>query len=313
MTWDEFWKAASGFLDAWNKLIFVLVVILVAIVLRWILRAAITRAVERLVNRVKAKQDLDDPEYVLKTSLAALRTVQRTRTLGSVLINVATAAIAIVAVLLIFNELVPGATGAFALITAALGAGLGFGAQNLVKDVLNGLFMVSEDQLGVGDSVDLGLASGTVERVDIRVTQVRDINGTLWFVRNGEIVRVGNMSQGWGRVIVDLAVPYDSDVSAVEAAILKTATELTEEPRWAPKILDKPEVWGVESISAEAVVVRLAIRTVASARVDLTREVRVRIKQSLDEMGVRLPSLNAMVVKGDPGPKLTKPTAGIAE
>jgi small-conductance mechanosensitive channel len=125
-----------------------------------------------------------------------VRVVQRTRTRGSVLGNIVTALITIVTMLLIFNELVPNATGAFALITAALGAGLGFGAQNVVEDVLNGLFKVSEDQLGVGDVVDLGFAPGVVESVDIRITKIRDVNGTLWLVRNGEILRVGNMSQG---------------------------------------------------------------------------------------------------------------------
>jgi small-conductance mechanosensitive channel len=99
-----------------------------------------------------------------------VRVVQRTRTRGSVLGNIVTALITIVTMLLIFNELVPNATGAFALITAALGAGLGFGAQNVVEDVLNGLFKVSEDQLGVGDVVDLGFAPGVVESVDIRIT-----------------------------------------------------------------------------------------------------------------------------------------------
>ena len=126
----------------------------------------------------------------------------------------------------------PEATAAFSLITAAVGAGLGFGAQNIVKDVLNGLLMVGEDQLGVGDVVDLGPATGVVESVGIRITQVRDVNGTLWFVRNGEILRVGNLSQGWARVIIDLSVPYDSDVEAVQARMLDTAIEMRDETKW---------------------------------------------------------------------------------
>ncbi len=135
--------------------------------------------------------------------------------------NIVGVTVTLVALLLIVNYLIPQATGAFALITAALGAGLGFGAQNVVKDVLNGLFIVAEDQLGVGDVVDTGFATGVVEWVDIRTTQIRDVNGTLWYVRNGEIIRVGNMSQGWARVIIDLAVPYETDVDAVQDRILR--------------------------------------------------------------------------------------------
>ncbi len=121
-----------------------------------------------------------------------------------------------------------------------------------MKDVLNGLFMVVEDQLGVGDVVDLGPATGIVEEVQIRITKVRDVNGTLWFVRNGEILRVGNMSQGWARVILDLAVPYDADVDAVEAEMLRTAVEMSQSGKWRSRVLEKPEIWGLESISDEA-------------------------------------------------------------
>src|SRR5690606_10611373 len=106
------------------------------------------------------------------------------------------------------------------------GAGLGFGAQNIVKDVLNGFFMVIEDQLGVGDVVDLGPATGVVESVGIRITDIRDVNGTLWHVRNGEIVRVGNLSQGWARAIIDLAVPYDTDTDEAQQLILTTALDM---------------------------------------------------------------------------------------
>jgi small-conductance mechanosensitive channel len=208
----------------------------------------------------------------------------------------------IIVLLLLFNLLAgPNATGAFALITAATGAGLGFGAQNVVKDVLNGLFMVAEDQLGVGDIVDLGPAVGVVESVDIRTTQVRDVNGTLWFVRNGEITRVGNMSQGWARIIIDLAVPYESDVDAVQELILQTAIELSQTPKWATRILEKPEIWGIESISDEAVVVRLVVKTASATKDDVARELRSRLKKTLDEAGVKLPALNSIVLSGFEG------------
>src|SRR6187431_1830841 len=222
------WEAiATWFVDAYKTpLTQVVIIIIGAIILRWILMFVINRVVNRVVNGVKKRQNVEDTQALQNSPLAAARVVQRTRTLGSVLNNIVTATIVVVAVLLSVNHLAPDITGAFALITAAVGAGLGFGAQNVVKDVLNGLFMVAEDQMGVGDVVDLGYATGVVENVSIRITQVRDVNGTLWSVRNGEILRVGNMSQGWSRVIVDLAIPYEADVDAVEARMLQTATSL---------------------------------------------------------------------------------------
>lgn len=278
-----------------------LVIIAGAWVLRFILLFVIKRVVDRVVNGVKHKENIHDTQVLLTSPLAAVRVVQRTRTLGGVLSSLITVALVIIVLLLLFDLFAPNATGAFALITAATGAGLGFGAQNVVKDVLNGLFMVAEDQLGVGDIVDLGPAVGVVESVDIRTTQVRDVNGTLWFVRNGEITRVGNMSQGWARVIIDLAVPYDSDVDAVQERILKTAVDLYKTPKWTTRILEVPEIWGIESISAEAVVVRLVVKTASATKDDVARELRARLKKDLDEAGVKLPALNSIVLSGFDG------------
>lgn len=297
MDWPAIWTA----LQPWDKPIFVAVVIVSAVVLRGILVFAVRRIVNRIVSGVKKREGEQDTAVLLTSPLAQVRIVQRTRTLGSVLSNIITATIVIVALLLIVNYLVPNATGAFALITAALGAGLGFGAQNVVKDVLNGLFLVAEDQLGVGDVVDTGFATGVVESVAIRTTQIRDVNGTLWYVRNGEIVRLGNMSQGWARVIVDLAVPYDTDIDAVQDRILETANQLADDPKWRSRIIEKPEVWGIESISAEAVVLRLVVKTVTGAKDDVARELRVRIKRTLDDMGVKLPALNSVILTGAQG------------
>jgi small conductance mechanosensitive channel len=227
--------------------------------------------------------------------------VQRTRTLGSVLTNIVNVLVVVIATLLVVTELNPGILTSFALLTAALGAGLGFGAQNIVKDVLNGLFMVMEDQLGVGDVVDLGPATGVVEAVGIRITQVRDVNGTLWFVRNGEILRVGNMSQGWARVIIDLAVPYKTDVDAVQAEMLRVAMEMATNTKWRSRVLEKPEIWGLESISEDAIVIRIVIKTRTTAKDDVARELRSRLKKALDAMDVQLPSLTSIVLTGVEG------------
>ena len=296
-----FVTAVKSFWDANQVLIVVVGAIVGAIVLRFVLQFVIRAIVNRIVNGVKKRQNGDDTQSLQASPLAAVRVVQRTRTLGTVLSNVVTAVIVTVAFAIVLTALVPNISSSFALITAALGAGLGFGAQNIVKDVFNGLFMVAEDQLGVGDVVDLGPATGIVESVGVRITQVRDVNGTLWYVRNGEILRIGNMSQGWARVIIDLAVPYDTDVDEVQTRMLQTATDMAQNTKWRSRILEKPEIWGLESISAEALVIRLVVKTRSTWKDDVARELRMRLKRALDEMGVRLPSLNSIVLTGFDG------------
>jgi small-conductance mechanosensitive channel len=296
---DAFWASWWGVIL--TDVITVAVIVLLAYVIRWLLHFVIDRTVNRIVSGVKRKQDVEDTQALAASPLAAVRLVQRTRTLGSVLTNFVNITLFIVVVLAVVNILVPDILGSFTLLSAAIGAGLGFGAQNIVKDALNGFFMVTEDQLGVGDIVDLGFATGIVEEVRIRVTSVRDVNGTLWFVRNGEITRVGNMSQGWARVIVDLAVPYEADVDEVETSLLRAATELAQSGKWRSRILEKPEVWGLESISADAMVIRVVMKVRTSSKDDVARELRMRLKRALDELGLKLPSLSSVVLSGFDG------------
>src|SRR5690606_36491683 len=127
--------------------------------------------------------------------------------------------------------------------------------------------------------------------VGIRVTRVRDVNGTVWYVRNGEILRVGNMSQGWARVILDVAVPYDADIDTVKDRILDTAVAMRDDGRWRRLMLEKPEIWGIESISAEATVMRLVVKTRTGSKDEVARELRGRLRGTFDELGMRLPSL----------------------
>ena len=302
--WNDLWAsvgtflASIGLLDLALNLGYVLLVVLGALVVRWLLRILIRHSVNNIVTGVKRKQQVTDTQALQASPIAAIRIVQRTRTLGSVLNNIVNVVLVTVVLLLIIEQLAPGMLGSLALLTAAVGAGLGFGAQNIVKDALNGLFMVTEDQLGVGDVVDLGPAVGVVEAVTIRITHVRDVNGVLWYVRNGEITRVGNMSQGWARVIIDLAIPYEADVEQIEAALLETAVTMAESATWRSRVLEKPEMWGLESISAEALVLRLVVKTRTSAKDDVARELRMRLKRTLDELDVRLPSLNTVVLNG---------------
>lgn len=302
--------------EAGMKLLTCALIIVGAILASWVLRLVIHRVVERIVSGAKTKANVDDTQALERSPLAAMRLVQRTRTLGSILQNIVNVTLVIIAVLQIINVLAPGVAGSFALLSAAIGAGLGFGAQNIVKDVLNGIFIVAEDQVGIGDVVDLGLATGVVEYVSVRVTHVRDVNGTLWYVRNGEITRIGNMSQGWSRVIIDLAVPADVDIDEVEKTMLGAAKSLAKDPKWRTRVIEQPEVWGLESIAGDALVIRLVMKTRANAKDDVARELRMRLKRAVDELGVELPSLNTVTLVGLEGaqrvrganPPRTRPT-----
>jgi small-conductance mechanosensitive channel len=299
---EQFWATVAGFLTGpWGTPLRVLAIIVVAALIRLILQLVIRRSVNRVVNGVKRKQNVSDTREIQASPVAAARVIQRTRALGGVLSSAVTTLVVMVALVLIVSAIDPNATGAFSLITAALGAGLGFGAQNVVRDVLNGIFIVAEDQLGVGDVVDLGQATGVVEAVGIRVTTVRDVGGTLWYVRNGEILRVGNMSQGWARVILDLALPYNADLETVKERMLETAIDMRADSKWKRLMIEQPEIWGIESITAEAVVVRLVVKTRSGAKDDVARELRARMKKTLDGLGLRLPPLNVSTESGAGG------------
>jgi small-conductance mechanosensitive channel len=302
LTDPALWQGVGAFFMSvgWNVLT-IAAIIVGALVLSAVLRIVIRRVVDRVVNGAKSKANVDDTQALERSPLASVRLVQRTRTLGSILQNVVNVAIVIVALLLIVDVIAPTALGSLTLLTAAIGAGLGFGAQNIVKDVLNGIFIVAEDQIGIGDVVDLGLATGIVEYVSVRVTHVRDVNGTLWYVRNGEVTRIGNMSQGWSRVIVDLGVPPDSDIEEVESALLEAATALAKDPKWRTRIIDKPEIWGLESVSGDALVIRVVMKTRAAAKDDVARELRVRLRAAVDAIGVALPQLASVTLSGIEG------------
>lgn len=281
----------------WN-IVKVAAIVLGAFALSWLMRRLIGRVVERIVRGAKTRADAEDTRAIDISPLAEVRIVQRTRTLGSILSNIVNVTIVIVALLMIVGVVNPDILGSFTLLSAAIGAGLGFGAQNIVKDVLNGMFIVAEDQIGIGDVVDLGLATGIVEYVSVRVTHVRDVNGTLWFVRNGEITRIGNLSQGWARVIIDLSVPTDADIDDVEQTMLDSAKEMARESKWRGRIIEKPEIWGLESVNGDALVIRLVVKTRPNAKDDVARALRLRLKRAMDDLGVKIPQLNSTILTG---------------
>ena len=307
--WDSFTEALGGYGAALR----IIGVVIAGIAASLILRVIIRRIVNEVVLGVKRANQVDYTQELDASPISAMRSVQRTRTLGSVLNNTSTWVIVIVVSILVLTELGFSVT---ALVASAgiLGAALGFGAQSIIKDVLNGLFMVFEDQLGVGDVVDLGIAEGVVERVGIRITEIRDVSGTLWFVRNGEILRVGNKTQDWSRVILDLPVPYDSNIDDIQNLLLESAQEFAASPQWRRKIMEDPEVWGVQSLSAEAVTLRLVVKVRAGEQWTAERALYRALKDSLDKRQVDIPALNRMVVDNSErsrGPGRSTPEAHI--
>ena len=295
--WDTFFEIGTRetWVDTWwGKAVQVAIIVVVAVLVRLAAHTAIRIFVNRVVTGAKRKQRVEDTQALLAASpVSAARIVQRTRTLGSVLNNVVSVVVVIVAVLSIVQVVAPTITGAFSLITAALGAGLGFGAQNLVKDVLTGLFMVGDDQLGVGDIVQTDLATGIVEAVGIRVTQIRDVNGTLWYVRNGELTRVGNRSQGWSRAIVDVTVPRSADMDAVQRRLLDAARKALSDPQYRAAAMEQPELWGLESVTGDGVVLRLTVRTSANLRDDVAWALRTHLHEALEDAGVQAAAISS--------------------
>ncbi|MGB4713454.1 MAG: mechanosensitive ion channel family protein [Pontimonas sp.] len=302
---DSWWEGLAGTFEQYTLLFRILGVLLAGLIANILTRFLIKRIVAEVVRGVKKTHKVDDTTELSSSPVAAMRSVQRARTLGSVLNNTATWIIASIVLILVLSELGFSVT---ALVASAgiIGAALGFGAQSVVKDVLNGLFMVFEDQLGVGDVVDLGMAEGVVERVGIRITEIRDVSGTLWFVRNGEILRVGNHTQDWSRVILDLPVPYESNIDEMQNVLLESANSFAASPEWRRKVVEDPEVWGIQSLSAEAITLRLVVKVRAGEQWAAERALYRALKDSLDQRQVDIPPLNRMVVDNRDNPRNAK-------
>ena len=284
---SEFVAWLREFFTEYQTAVSIIVILAVAVFLHRILRLLLTRTVNHIVQGVKRSQAVDLTEELSIAPKLSARAVQRTRTLGSVGRHFITWIIAVTAIILILSQL--GVNLAALLTSAGIVAGaLAFGAQSLVKDFLNGLFMVSEDQLGVGDWITIGEISGTVEDVGIRVTQIRALDGTLWFVRNGEVLTLGNSSQGWGRALINITVSADNDLELVEKVAIEAATSVSRMPEYARKITGQPEIWGVESAFGDRATLRLAMRTRPEAQWTVQRGLRLALVKAFEDHGITL-------------------------
>jgi small-conductance mechanosensitive channel len=295
-SWPDWAVSVLSFIETYEWLARAFAILLVGFIALWGVSKVIDRVVDRVVSDVKVHHGAEDTKALETSPVEAMRQVQRARTLGTVLNAFSKWTIWIIVIIMVLTEFGVAVTPLIASV-GILGAALGFGAQSLVKDILNGLFMVFEDQLGIGDIVNLGQVTGVVERVGIRVTEVRDASGTLWFIRNGEVLQVGNFSKDWARIILDVPVPYTLDVDEAQEALLAAAKEFATESQWRRKVLEDPEMWGIESISHEALMVRLTIKVRAGEQFTLRRALHRYVKSALDRRGIDIPALNRMVVE----------------
>ena len=281
-------------------------VVLIAL-LALAIRRVVHRAIDGLIERLMSERSSDERDAVaaaeaatgtlrrelLTEKLASLRertdrARQRAKTLGVLFKSIASAVIGVVTIMMLLGEfdinLGPLIAGA-----GIVGVAIGFGSQSLVGDLLSGIFMLIEDQYGVGDVIDAGDATGTVESVGLRTTRIRDVRGTLWHIPNGEIRRVGNMSQVWARTILDIDVAYDTDLDLAMETIKEVADGVWEEQLEEATIVDEPVISGVQNFGADAVTIRLSVKTEPAEQWSTGRVLRKRIKEAFDEAGIEIP------------------------
>jgi small-conductance mechanosensitive channel len=277
---------------------------LLILVVAWVANRLVRLAIGRMVASMSEDRGLAalrPPSALARTGeIPSLRRVQRAETVGALLKSMASFGIWSLAGLMALGtlglDLGPLIAGA-----GIVGVAVGFGSQNLVRDFISGIFMLMEDQYGVGDVVDAGPATGTVEGVGLRTTRLRDVSGTLWHIPNGEIRRVGNRSQGWARALVDVEVAYSTDLEAATRTIERVAHELYVDEQWAPRLLEQPEVWGVEELGPDGIRVRLVAKTRPLEQWNVARELRARLKVAFDQAGIAVTTQKALTSEDDQG------------
>jgi moderate conductance mechanosensitive channel len=283
----------------------ILGLVLGALVIRWLLHRVIDRVAHRAAEGVSAprmparfRRGHEPANKLVSGPPTSARRVQRAQTMASLLKSISTSVIFTIVAIMAISEL---GYDVAPLIASAgiIGLALGFGAQSLVTDFLSGIFMIIEDQYGVGDAVDLGEAIGTVEAVGLRVTRLRDVEGTVWYVRNGEIMRVGNQSQNWARTVVDVPVSHEQDLYYVQSVLKDVAHEVWADEDFKRVILEEPEVWGVQEMTPDWITVRVTLKTAPLEQWGVAREMRERIKARFDHLGIELARPARVIIHRD--------------
>jgi len=299
LSWTDSQRAADAADLAIGRPVAIAGLVVLGLVIRWVL----FKVVQRVVKQAEAGV-LPDRLTDRFASANATRRVQRAKTMGDLLKSIITGVL-----IAVFGTMILAQVGVnIAPIIASagiVGVALGFGAQSLVKDFLSGIFMIFEDQYGVGDVINVGDTSGTVEAVSLRVTRLRDVNGTVWYVPNGEILRVGNMSQNWARAVVDVTVGYREDLGKVIRTLHDVADDLWQDDDFRDIIIEQPEVTGVETLGPESLGVRVMVKTEPMEQWRVARELRSRIKARFDHEGISIPIVQRVQWQDRPAPEAT--------
>jgi small conductance mechanosensitive channel len=287
------WSGSQWFANSSYVLVIkplrILLIVLLALLVRWLLHRAIRRLTSTssqlgIPGVLKPLRERIPTSAMESSAVVPERRQQRAEAIGSVLRSFVTAVVMTTAALFVLGEFGFN-LGPLLASAGIVGVALGFGAQTLVKDLITGLFMLIEDQYGVGDTVDLGEATGVVEAVGLRITTVRDARGVLWYIRNGEVVRVGNKSQGWAMVVIDIPVGFVS-VEQATSVLQTAALGVAENPEFATQILEPPEVLGVEQMTVDGAVIRTIAKTTADGQFPVQRELRRALTEALEDSGI---------------------------
>ena len=291
------WTGSEGWADvaSWavDRPLRILLIWVVAWLVVKLVRRLIRRFSDQLVGAVgsgRFKRARDRaPNILISAQIPSVRSAARAETISGVLKSVSSGVV--YAFALVYSLEVLGLNlGPLIAGAGVVGVALGFGAQSLVRDFLAGTFILIEDQYGVGDVVDLGDAVGTVEAVNLRTTRLRDVNGTVWHVPNGEILRVGNKSQQWARALLDIVVAHGTDVDRALAILKDVADEVAARPELVADVLEEAEVWGVEDLSPTGITLRLVIKTLPGSQWKVMRALRQELRSELHAAGIEMPA-----------------------
>ncbi|WP_405481164.1 mechanosensitive ion channel family protein [Streptomyces sp. NBC_00009] len=305
-------NAASWVEQNWSTWLGIGLRILLIVVVAVVLRVAIRRAITKLIERMNRTAQAVDGTALGGLLVNVERRRQRSQAIGSVLRSVASFVILGTAALMILGTFQINLAPLLASAGVA-GVAIGFGARNLVTDFLSGVFMILEDQYGVGDSIDAGVASGEVVEVGLRVTKLRGADGEIWYVRNGEVKRIGNLSQGWATASVDVTVRSDEDLVKVKETLTEVGVAMSKDEPWNEMLWGPVEVLGLDSVLLDSMVVGVSAKTMPGKSLTVQRELRWRIKLAFDQAGIRivgrLPLQAADEATADPTAGVSAPSA----
>ncbi|MFD5078071.1 mechanosensitive ion channel family protein [Streptomyces sp. NPDC058371] len=301
-------NAASWVEQNWSTWLSIGLRVLLILVIAAVLRVAVRRAITKLIERMNRTAQAVDGTALGGLLVNVERRRQRSHAIGSVLRSVASFLIMGTAGLMVLGTFEINLAPLLASAGVA-GVAIGFGARNLVTDFLSGVFMILEDQYGVGDSIDAGVASGEVIEVGLRVTKLRGDNGEIWYVRNGEVKRIGNLSQGWATAGVDVTVRAAENLDHVRSVLADVAENMSKAEPWNELLWGPIEVLGLDSVLLDSMVVRVTAKTMPGKALTVERELRWRIKHAFDDADIRI--MGGSTVQPEETPA-SDPTAAVA-